>query len=123
MAFEIPVFMEFLMEEYNVYKVNLLEEGKEDPFELVDDYGDDAPVASFIAWATDYLANVNQPINTAYLASGLGIRLQRGQTVSFRPQKPEDTGMRDEGVHITRPQTIPGFSGIVPSESYNVFGS
>lgn len=109
--------MTFLMSEYQqelqVQKQKALDAGVESQV---------APtLEEFVAFSRNYLAKENQPINVAYLPLGLGLRLQRGQTISFIPDQ-DERPMRDEGLHITRPAYVPGMSGISDMSGIPVFG-
>lgn len=74
----------------------------------------------FIEFANAYMTQYPAS-NPLYLDRGIGVRLTNGDTVALGPPQ-RDYGMRDEGLHVTRPQSIPGLSGIVPGQSYAVMG-
>ncbi len=115
-------FMEFL---HNQYLLSL-EEDKQARInvdEPIDAKDFEPSLADFIEWADHYLSNENRPINVSYLQVGLGLRMQRGQTLGFSPQPVGGGGqMYDEGVHITRPGSQPG-QGMIPSGGVQVTGS
>lgn len=79
-------------------------------------------VADFVSFARDFFIK-NPPQQAAYLAFGLGVRLANGMTVAFIPQDGSGYQMRDEGIPITRPKTIPGMEGVIPSQTFPVFGN
>lgn len=85
--------------------------------------GTEPTLEGFIAFARKYLAEVNQPMSVTYLMTGLGLRLQQGQTVALRPQQENANPMRDAGLHITKPMTVPGQHGISDISSVPIIGS
>jgi hypothetical protein len=100
-----PDLMSFL---YDVYKEDVRVENEKNP----ETEARVPTLEGFIEFSRKYLAEVNRPMNVTYLPVGLGLRLQYGQTVGFVRQELEDQGMRDSGIPISRPQTIPGMHGI-----------
>lgn len=80
----------------------------------------DESLESFIIFSRNYLAKDNQPVNLAYLPIGIGLILQQGQTIGFIPQKVKTSEMRDEGIHVTRPQTIPGMRSITDTSGIHI---
>jgi hypothetical protein len=117
---QIPDLMTLLEQEYENYLQSL--EGKPDEYLVTEEDGTINVAKSFSNFCRQYLATLNQPIQVSYLTVGLGLRLQAGQTVAFANQSEETSHMRDEGVHITKPKTVPGMHGLVPSHSIGIFG-
>lgn len=75
---------------------------------------------AFIEWTKDYLANINPPMNVAYMPLGLGLHLRDGQVVSFSPQ--EDTAeIKDGSIPITRPKTLPSSHGVSDTSGIEIF--
>jgi hypothetical protein len=111
--------MTFLKNEYRAYLEGLGD--GEDDTAVVDEEDNVLLLDSFLEWARKYLAEVNRPVNVTYLLAGLGLVLLEGQTVSFTPQ-PEYEGMRDDGVKVTRPKSLPGMGGMQDTSSVNIFG-
>ena len=73
-----------------------------------------------VNWWKAYLSEINTPVNVAYLASGLGVKLAQGQLFAFCDDQNNQI-MRDEGVPITgrnalgpsmaRDTSVPVFGG------------
>lgn len=97
--------MTFLLEQYKQQLPDVADTG------IVNHVVDD-----FVAFARNYLAKVNQPINMSYAGTGIALRLQQGQTVHFAEQQKGGPRMRDEGIPITRPLTMPGRHSIVDTD-------
>jgi hypothetical protein len=104
---EIPDLMTYLEAEFKRYQA------------AFPDTASDAD--NFIKFSREYLAEGNPPIQVTYLPVGIGLRLKHGEVVSFLTQQAQP--MRDEGVHITKPQHIPGMHGIVSTSGVPIFGN
>jgi hypothetical protein len=121
--FEIQDLMSFLEAEYASYQQAAADYPDEEQpdFTVTAEDGAVDVKASFANFCRTYLAEVNQPANVVYLPRGLGLRLQRGQTLAFVPQTQAEGFMRDEGIHITRPSALPGM-GMLPGGAIPVTG-
>jgi hypothetical protein len=64
----------------------------------------------FLAFSQEFLTK-NPPANPIYLGVGIGVRLANGDVVGLSQPQAEKP-MRDEGVPITLPQSIPGMRDI-----------
>jgi hypothetical protein len=119
-ANQVPDFLGYLQDHYltwhedNIKK--LKQEGKLEPNEVVIPTLD-----AFMAYAREFLAK-NPPANPIYLATGIGLRMANNDYVALaRPQV--EKPMRDEGVPVTIPQSIPGLHGITDTSSIPVMGN
>jgi hypothetical protein len=110
-----PDIFTFLSEEYTKYI-------QEESLKVLT-AGSDLPVSKsfegFIEFSKNYLTKSNPPGGVVYLATGMGVKLREGQVLSLGAQT-ESTEMRDEGVPITQPQSIPGQHGVVPTQSVRI---
>lgn len=104
--FETPDLMTFLHDNY----LAELAERRQEAGKTANNKEFKPSLDGFVDWARNYLAAENQPMNVAYLATGLGLRMQHGQVLAMRPQEGVEAArtMYDEGIHITRPSSIPG---------------
>jgi hypothetical protein len=110
---QIPDFVGYL---HDCYQQWLKEEAKQKNKEPKS-----GTLKGFMKFARMFLAK-NPPANPLYLAAGLGVRMANGDYVALGV--PQDTPrMRDEGVHITMPQSIPGMHGINDTSGISVLGS
>lgn len=103
--------MQFLESEYEAHLATL-----GNPSEVADTR------VIFVNFCEEYLKD-NQPIQTAYLPSGLGVRLQQGQLVSF-VQQDGKTGdlLPDNSVPVLIPQHVIGMRDMANTQSFGVFG-
>lgn len=111
--------MTLLKEEYDKYvqELNDKRDEKDRPWPIL------PSLDGFIEFSRDYLARINPPVNLAYMPVGVGLRLQQGHTVGFTVQKVEEYQMRDEGVPVTRPMSIPGMHGITSTYGIPIGGN
>jgi hypothetical protein len=112
---QMPTLVSYLHDKYQAWlqeEAKKLKEGDQ-PLE--------ASLGGFLEFANLHLAK-NPPANPTYLASGLGVRMANGDYVALGvPQAAPQ--MRDEGVHITIPQSIPGMHGISDTSGISITGN
>lgn len=80
-----------------------------------------ATLGGYLEFCNAYLAK-NPPANPTYMANGLGVRMANGDYVSLSvPQLTPQ--MRDEGIHITIPQSVPGMHGVSDTSGISILGN
>jgi hypothetical protein len=112
--------MTFLYGEY-LQEIETRKQERIDSGEPVEEQDFAPSLADFVDFGRNYLSRVNQPMNVTYLTRGLGLRMQRGETISFIPQEDSEPQMRDEGIHITQPATLPN-QGLIPANDVPITG-
>jgi hypothetical protein len=113
-ANQVPSFVSYLHDRYQDWLKEKAKELKEGDPPL------EATLPGFLEFTNLFLAK-NPPANPTYLASGLGVRMANGDYLALGVTQPMPQ-MRDEGVHITIPQSIPGMHGISDTFGIGITG-
>ena len=119
---KVPTIIEYLETKFLEWRATITEENvKREKLGMEVVVLPPATADEFISWCKDYIDKC-PAIGIAYLARGFGLRMANGDTVAMQSQDDKDYSMRDEGIHITKPQTIPGLHGIVDTSGIAITG-
>lgn len=112
-ANQVPMFVNYLHDKYQDWLKEVAKQKNEE--------AKPATLEGFLEFCVVFLSR-NPPANPLYLATGLGVRMANGDYVALGVAQAVPQ-MRDEGVPITIPQTIPGMHGISDTFGIEIIGS